>query len=99
MCLQVLVIAATNRKNMLDEALLRPGRFDLKIYMGRPTAANRLKILQVWSRCQLEDPGLLWSLTRCCSSVAVHVEASLPVLWRTCTARLHPWYASRSLPG
>ena len=44
---QVLVIAATNRKNMLDEALLRPGRFDLKIYMGRPTAANRLKILQV----------------------------------------------------
>ena len=45
--LQVLVIAATNRKNMLDEALLRPGRFDLKIYMGRPTAANRLKILQV----------------------------------------------------
>ena len=31
---------------MLDEALLRPGRFDLKIYMGRPTAANRLKILQ-----------------------------------------------------
>ena len=41
------MIAATNRKNMLDEALLRPGRFDLKIYMGRPTAANRLKILQV----------------------------------------------------
>lgn len=48
-CLQVLVIGATNRKNLLDEALLRPGRFDRSIYMGRPSVSNRVKILQV--RC------------------------------------------------
>ena len=45
--LQVLVIGATNRKNLLDEALLRPGRFDRAIYMGRPSVSNRVKILQV----------------------------------------------------
>lgn len=44
---QVLVVAATNRADALDEALLRPGRFDRTIYMGRPSPANRLKILQV----------------------------------------------------
>ena len=60
----MLVIAATNRKNMLDEALLRPGRFDLKIYMGRPTAANRLKILQV---CDHVDraPAATWQGDAC----------------------------------
>ncbi len=45
--MQVLVVAATNRADALDEALLRPGRFDRTIYMGRPSPANRLKILQV----------------------------------------------------
>lgn len=48
--MQVLVIGATNRKNLLDEALLRPGRFDRSIYMGRPSVSNRVKILQVRSR-------------------------------------------------
>ena len=45
--LQVLVVGATNRAGALDDALLRPGRFDRIIYMGRPSAGNRLKILQV----------------------------------------------------
>ena len=44
---QVLVVGATNRAGALDDALLRPGRFDRIIYMGRPNASNRLKILQV----------------------------------------------------
>lgn len=47
---KVLVVAATNRADALDEALLRPGRFDRTIYMGRPSPANRLKILQVHAR-------------------------------------------------
>jgi SpoVK/Ycf46/Vps4 family AAA+-type ATPase len=44
--LQVLVVAATNRATSLDDALLRPGRFDRTVYMGRPSPSNRLKILQ-----------------------------------------------------
>ena len=45
---KVLVIGATNRLDSLDDALIRPGRFDRTIYMGRPTTSNRFKILQVW---------------------------------------------------
>ncbi len=40
------VVGATNRIKLLDEALLRPGRFDRTIYMGRPSTSNRFKILQ-----------------------------------------------------
>ena len=43
----VLVVGATNRVSSLDDALLRKGRFDLTIYMGRPSTNNRFKILQV----------------------------------------------------
>ena len=47
---QVLIIGATNLASALDDALLRPGRFDRIIHMGRPTAKNRLKILEVHAR-------------------------------------------------
>lgn len=43
----VLVVGATNRVSLLDDALLRKGRFDMIIYMGRPSTSNRFKILQV----------------------------------------------------
>ena len=43
----VIVIAATNRKDILDPALLRPGRFDRQIYVGAPDWRGRLAILQV----------------------------------------------------
>ena len=48
---KVLVIGATNRKDILDLALLRPGRFDRSIYMGKPGPENRKKILQVRPLC------------------------------------------------
>ena len=42
----MLVVGATNLAALLDDALLRPGRFDRRIYMGNPSAANRFRILQ-----------------------------------------------------
>ena len=47
---RVLVVAATNLASALDEALLRPGRFDRVIHMGRPSPSNRLKILKVHAK-------------------------------------------------
>ncbi|MDO8427730.1 MAG: CDC48 family AAA ATPase [Candidatus Diapherotrites archaeon] len=46
----VIVIAATNRVNSLDEALRRPGRFDREIEFGVPDRKGRLEILQVHTR-------------------------------------------------
>ena len=45
-----IVIAATNRPDILDPALLRPGRFDRRITVGLPTLEDRLAILQVHAR-------------------------------------------------
>jgi len=44
---RVLVIAATNRPDIVDEALLRTGRFDRLLYVEPPTVAGRLEILKV----------------------------------------------------
>ena len=47
---KILIIGATNLSSALDEALLRPGRFDRTIHMGLPSPGNRLKILQVHAK-------------------------------------------------
>lgn len=47
---RVLVVAATNRRDVLDPALLRPGRFDRTIHMGTPSPENRYRILAVHAR-------------------------------------------------
>jgi len=46
----VIVIAATNRADILDPALLRPGRFDRQIYVGHPDVKGREAILKVHAR-------------------------------------------------
>lgn len=46
----VIVIAATNRSDVLDPALLRPGRFDRKVLVGRPDVRGREAILRVHAR-------------------------------------------------
>ena len=43
----IIVLAATNRVDILDPAILRPGRFDRKVLVGRPDVRGRLEILKV----------------------------------------------------
>src|SRR4029079_10880556 len=46
----VIVLAATNRPDVLDSALLRPGRFDRRVFVNPPDAAGREAILRVHTR-------------------------------------------------
>ena len=46
----VVVLAATNRQDILDPALLRPGRFDRQVYVGPPDVKGREEILKVHAR-------------------------------------------------
>jgi cell division protease FtsH len=80
----VILIAATNRIDVLDPALLRPGRFDRRVMVGAPDVRGRLGILKVHTKkTPLEDnidleviakgtPGFtgadLANLVKCCSS-------------------------------
>jgi cell division protease FtsH len=45
----VIVMAATNRPDVLDQALLRPGRFDRRVVVDLPTRAERVEVLKVYS--------------------------------------------------
>lgn len=54
----VIVIAATNRKDILDNALLRPGRFDRQVYVGAPDVIGREAILKVHARGKQFDPDV-----------------------------------------
>ncbi len=54
----VIVIAATNRQDILDPALLRPGRFDRQVYVGAPDMKGREAILQVHARGKQFDPDV-----------------------------------------
>jgi cell division protease FtsH len=46
----IIIVAATNRPDVLDAALLRPGRFDRQVVVDRPDYAGRLQILEVHAR-------------------------------------------------
>ena len=46
----VIVIAATNRADILDSALLRPGRFDRRVYIDNPDYQGRLEILKLYAK-------------------------------------------------
>jgi cell division protease FtsH len=61
----VILIAATNRPDVLDPALLRPGRFDRRVVVPRPDLRGRLMILKVHTRrVPLEDDADLQVLAR-----------------------------------
>jgi cell division protease FtsH len=54
----VIIIAATNRPDVLDPALLRPGRFDRQVVLDRPDIAGRLAILSVHARGKPLETGV-----------------------------------------
>jgi cell division protease FtsH len=61
----VIVVAATNRPDILDPALLRPGRFDRRVTLDRPDMRGREAILKVHARGKPFEPGVdLGSIAR-----------------------------------
>jgi cell division protease FtsH len=57
----VIVIAATNRPDVLDHALLRPGRFDRRVILDRPDMRGREAILRIHTRGKPVDPAVDFS--------------------------------------
>jgi cell division protease FtsH len=57
----IIVMAATNRPDVLDPALLRPGRFDRQITIGRPDIKGRRAILEVHARNKKIDPKVTFN--------------------------------------
>lgn len=57
----VLVVGATNRPDMIDDALLRPGRFDVTVHVPLPSAADREDILRVIARDVPTSPDVDWA--------------------------------------
>lgn len=85
----VLVLAATNRPQAMDPALLRPGRFDRLIFVGPPDEAARAAIFRKWladRRCAEEiDVGELARESEGCSgaeTVAICDQAGMAAYWR-----------------
>lgn len=54
----IYLVAATNRPDMIDPALLRPGRLDKILYIPLPTAAGRVSILQALTRATPLGPDV-----------------------------------------
>ena len=61
----IIVMAATNRPDILDPALLRAGRFDRKVYVTSPTAEERTEIFNYFSS--------FWIILSTCFASPVHV--------------------------
>ena len=62
---RVVIIAATNRLDMLDTALLRPGRFDRRVQVGLPAETGRLAILRLHTKhMPIAEPESLAALAR-----------------------------------
>ena len=60
----IIIIAATNRPDVLDSALMRPGRFDRQVTVDAPDIKGRLSILQVHARNKKLQNDLTLSIAR-----------------------------------
>ena len=60
---KVIVMAATNRSDVLDPALLRPGRFDRRVILDLPDRNDREQILKIHSKKKpfADDVNLFWN--------------------------------------
>ncbi|KAK3146736.1 hypothetical protein QOZ80_3BG0271070 [Eleusine coracana subsp. coracana] len=62
----IIVLAATNRPNAIDAALLRPGRFDMVLYVPPPDVEGRYEILRIHTRkMKLGEDVNLWEIAEC----------------------------------
>ena len=94
---RIKVIAATNRPDILDPALLRSGRFDRKVELPNPTEEARAKILRIHSRKLVldEESVNFEEIARCTEDFsgamlrAVCVEAGMIALRRNAAAIQH----------
>ena len=97
----IIVMAATNRADILDKALLRPGRFDRQVYVGLPDVKGREEILTPkrsrWPRMSLS--GSLHSAPQALRAQTLRTLSTKRPCWlHAATARPLPWRISRKLP-
>jgi len=82
---QIVVIAATNRVDILDDALIRPGRFDRKIQVNLPNVSGRAKILAVHTKDKILGPDV--SLKKIAQQTTGFSGADLANLMNECAIR------------
>ena len=66
----ILVIGMTNRKDMIDEAILRPGRLELHVEIGLPIESGRLQILEIKTAAMREAKRLTIEAEKCLPELA-----------------------------
>ena len=83
----VLFIAATNRKDMLDEAFLRPGRIDFSFQVPLPDTTGRREIIDIHTRGKLLADEVFASLDTLAESTSGFSGAELSSLFKTASRR------------
>jgi len=98
--LGVTVVAATNRPDVIDSALIRPGRLDRIVYVGPPDQKAREEILMIRTRSMSVEPGCdiaeIARITEGCSGaeiIALCQEAALLTMQRDMNAPHVPYNA------
>jgi transitional endoplasmic reticulum ATPase len=94
----VIVVAATNRPELIDPALLRPGRFDLVVELGYPNEADRRAIFAIHTRGRPLAPDItIEELARLTEGRSgADIEA---ICRRAALLALRDWIAPRLVPG